>query len=230
MTEPIPPQILNYLASRSRGCMLRVDGMGRIHERNCCPDSTLPEDIRGAASLDTCLSRSVRIEWIELIRDVICSNQPIESLMVLDGLGIELVLLPWTGVATERGGWILLLPLAAPSSPMHGSSRRTLRNHEWGALDVLSRCQLDTLRHVTLGLSNQQIASVMHRSKRAVEWHIRHLHRLLGAGTRECMARLGRSAGLDRFRDEEWANILATRPARRSLEEFALSDSGGRAA
>jgi DNA-binding CsgD family transcriptional regulator len=84
----------------------------------------------------------------------------------------------------------------------------------------LSRCQLDTLRHITLGRANQQIANVMHRSKRAVEWHIRHIHRLLGASARESLARLGRHAGLDAFRESEWTAVLGTRPARRTLEAF----------
>jgi DNA-binding CsgD family transcriptional regulator len=210
--------------------MLRCDGVGRVQDRIIHPNSPVPEDIRLAGSLDACLSRPVRDEWIDLIRDAICANAPVETVVVLDGAALDLACVPSMSGVSERSAWLIMLPLAEMPRASSCGPRRSLKHHEWGSLDALSRCQLDTLRHVTRGLSNQQIADVMHRSKRAVEWHIRHLHRLLGAGTRECMARLGRASGLDRFRDDEWTTILSTRPARRTLEEFALAESGDRAA
>jgi DNA-binding CsgD family transcriptional regulator len=230
LTDSIPSNILTFLATRSRCCLLRSDGSGRICKRICAPDCPIPNDIQRTDSLDACLSRGVREEWIDLIRESICGNQTIESLVVLDGVGFELFLLPCAEATAERSVWILLLPLTDSIAPVSGSRRRTLRSHEWGDLDALSRCQLDTLRHITKGRSNQQIADTMHRSKRAVEWHTRHLHRLLGASTRESMARLGRACGLDRFLNDEWNEILSTRPARRSLEEFARADGSDRSA
>jgi DNA-binding CsgD family transcriptional regulator len=230
MQDQIHQQILVLIAARSRACLLQCDGVGRVLDRLAHPGSAVSRDIREAESLDACLSRQVRDEWIDLIREAICAGRCIESLVVLDGIGLELSVLPTDASPTRRAAWLMLMPLGDAVTAGAHCHRRALRNHEWGRLDALSRCQLDTLRHVTNGQSNQQIADHMHRSKRAVEWHIRHLHRLLGAGTRECLARVGRAAGIDRFSDPEWADLLGTRPARRTLEEYALARPGGRAA
>jgi hypothetical protein len=53
-------------------------------------------------------------------------------------------------------------------------------------------------------------ASAGHRSA-----NIRFLHDTLGIRNRERLAMLGRDAGLHCFRDEEWLQVLKTRPARR---------------
>ena len=230
MPEPIPSELLEFLIARLHPCLLLCDGTGRVKARRCHPESRVPPDIQGAESLDRCLSRPVRDEWIEAIRESICGNHWIEAVVVLDGAGFELCVVPTRDQDPARGAWLHLQPMQGMAMAPSGARRLAMRHHEWGSLDALSRCQLDTLRHITCGLSNQQIADRVHRSKRAVEWHIRHLHRLLGAGTRECLARCGRLAALDRFLDQEWSDVLATRPARRSLEEFALPVPGGRAA
>lgn len=223
--DQIPADVLEFIAMRSRPCLLRCDGTGRILDRLRHPASPVPADIATADGLDSCLSRAVREEWVAIIHDVICSNGMIDAIVVLDGVGLEFSCSPAQVNATSRSVWITLLRATQDfASGSHGN-RRTLHHHEWGSLDLLSRCQLDTLRHITLGLANQQIANVMHRSKRAVEWHIRHIHRLLGASARESLARLGRHAGLDSFLDGEWSAVLATRPARRTVEDFARAHS-----
>ena len=79
----------------------------------------------------------------------------------------------------------------------------------------MSRGQLDTLRSVTLGFTNEQIAQRVHRTKRAIEWHIRFLNQLLGVRGREDLAAIGREAGLCCFTDETWSEVIRTRPSRR---------------
>jgi DNA-binding CsgD family transcriptional regulator len=83
----------------------------------------------------------------------------------------------------------------------------------------LSRGQLDTLRHLTIGLGNEEIAKKVKRTKRAVEWHIRHLNQQLDASGRERLAMIGRDAGLHCFGDQAWQQILRTRPARRHIDD-----------
>lgn len=219
--DQIPADVLEFIAMRSRPCLLRCDETGRILDRLRHPASPVPADIAKADRLDSCLSRAVREEWVAIIHDVIRSNGMIDAIVVLDGVGLEFSCSPAQVNVPSTSVWITLLRATQDFANGSHGSRRTLRHHEWGSLDLLSRCQLDTLRHITLGLANQQIANVMHRSKRAVEWHIRHIHRLLGASARESLARVGRQAGLDAFQDDEWNEVLATRPARRSIEEFA---------
>ena len=97
-----------------------------------------------------------------------------------------------------------------------GSLPVTLTEHEWGPLEALTRCQLDTLRRVSLGMSNDEIARSIFRTKRAVEWHIRFLNETLGVHGRERLGMIGRDAGLHLFGDDSWSRVLKTRPARRS--------------
>ena len=228
--DQIPADVLEFIAMRSRPCLLRCDGNGRIVSRLRHPESPVSADIAAADGLDACLSRTVRDEWVGIIRDVICSSGMVDAVVVLDGVGLEFNCSPAQANDPSRTVWITLLRATPDSASGSRERRRTLQHHEWGSLDLLSRCQLDTLRHITLGLANQQIANVMHRSKRAVEWHIRHLHRALGAGTREALARVGRASCLDGFRNAEWEDVLRTRPARRNLEEFALPGTPTRVA
>lgn len=114
---------------------------------------------------------------------------------------------------------VSLLPTVVCNGALHGSqpaaARTLLKAHEWGALEPLSRCQLDTLRNVTLGLGNEEIARKICRTKRAVEWHIRFLNQQLGVSGRERLAMIGRDAGLGCFTGCEWDALLKTRPARR---------------
>lgn len=221
MPTRLSRQLLEFLVVRVAPFLLRCDAEGTITQRVILGESRVPPDIRNAQSLRACLSTPVLDEWLALVIDCICRQAVMDRIVVLDGVAFDLSLLPATDLHNRRRVWISLMSLANRSSVDGCVTRHALQHHEWGALDPLSRCQLDTLRFITLGLSNQQIAEHMHRSKRAVEWHIRHIHRLLGASARECLARVGRHAGLDAFQDDEWNAVLATRPARRSIEEFA---------
>ena len=220
-----PVRLLEYLVFRVAPCVLCCDAEGLISERLGPDTSRVPRDIRLTDSLRACLSRPVLDEWLDRVRTSICMQTTFDAIVVLDGVAFDLSLMPAEDAQGRKRAWISILPLAARTASDDMRARHALRNHEWGNLDVLSRCQPDTLRYITLGLANQQIASAMHRSKRAVEWHIRHIHRLLGASARESLARLGRHAGLDSFLDEEWNAVLGTRPARRSLEDFARTRS-----
>jgi DNA-binding NarL/FixJ family response regulator len=86
-------------------------------------------------------------------------------------------------------------------------------------LEPLSRGQLTTLRAIASGMDNDGIAKAMHRTKRAVEWHIRSLYLTLSCGTREELGTIGRRAGLCRFNEDAWLRVLAARPARRGRSE-----------
>lgn len=225
----LPSDLLEFVAIRARPCMLLLDGSGRVHDRFCHLDSAVPADIRSAATLDGCLSRPVRDDWIQLIRETIYVNRPFEAVVVVDGIGFDLGTLPEAGEHDTPRAWLSLTQLLDRAAETTRRERRIMQHHEWGRLDLLSRSQLESLRLITIGLSNQQIADRLHRSKRAVEWHTRHLHRLLSVSTREALSCIGRAAAIDCFTDSEWAQVLKTRPARRSLEDFALADRARRA-
>lgn len=81
----------------------------------------------------------------------------------------------------------------------------------WGSIDALSRRQIEVLRLVTKGLGNDQIGSMIGRTKRAVEWHIRGLFSKLKVSDRVQLHVIGMRAGLDDLPEDVWAQILVRR-------------------
>ncbi|MCA3005536.1 MAG: LuxR C-terminal-related transcriptional regulator [bacterium] len=86
---------------------------------------------------------------------------------------------------------------------------------DWGRLSPLTRCELDVLRLVACGLENGQIASAQHRTKRAVEWHITNLYRMLQCEQRIDLFRVGIFAGFHEIDDGCWSRIVARVPLER---------------
>lgn len=197
-----------------------VDGDGQILDRRPSGSTRFPADMMEARSLRSFLSAPVAADWIRLIRSAISENRPHSAILILDGVAHEAIAAPHTLTRDGRplrASLLSLFPnvLDFRHADNSGTTRMVVRAHEWGALEDLTRCQLDTLRHVSMGLTNIDIAGRIFRTKRAVEWHIRFLHDTLGIHNRERLAMLGRDAGLHCFRDEDWIQVLKTRPARR---------------
>lgn len=227
---------LDHLTSSALASMLgrldplvmAIDAEGTILDRHICSNERVPLDMLDARSLRAVLSTEVCSEWLRMIRIAALERRVASAIMILDGRGHEAMCSPHT---LERDGGqrqvalLSLLP-TAPCASAHvvqpTGTRLLLKAHEWGHLESLSRCQLDTLRNVTMGLSNEEIARKICRTKRAVEWHIRSLNQQLGTSGRERLAMIGRDAGLDCFTGCEWDALLKTRPARRS--DVGLAD------
>lgn len=196
--------------------VLVVDLDGRIRDRAGSAVRGLPETLASASSLAGVLATPVCGAWLGLVRDALARREGLCTIAVLDGCGHAMLVLP----DESRAGSAILTLLPASvrirHAAEHGDLRpATLLHHDWGRLDCLSRGQLDTLRSVTLGLGNDQIAERVYRTKRAIEWHIRFLNQLLGARRREDLAAIGRQAGLAAFEDSAWLQVLRARPARR---------------
>jgi DNA-binding CsgD family transcriptional regulator len=211
---------LEHLLDRIDPFMAAVDGDGQIVDRRVSGNGRFPADMMEARSLRSFLSAPVAADWLRLVRGAISENRPHSAILILDGVAHEAVASPQNlsrEGRTVRAALLSLFPNVLEFGQTEGSAtvRMVIRAHEWGPLEDLTRCQLDTLRHVSMGLSNIDIAGRIFRTKRAVEWHIRFLHDTLGIRNRERLAMLGRDAGLHCFRDEEWLQVLKTRPARR---------------
>jgi DNA-binding CsgD family transcriptional regulator len=201
--------------------VMAVDAEGTILDRHICNNERVPLDMLDARSLRAVLSTEVCSEWLRMIRLAAVERSVASAIVILDGRGHEAVCSPYT---VDHGGLKLeaallsLLPTALCANAyvvQPTGTRLLLKAHEWGPLETLSRCQLDTLRNVTMGLSNDEIAKKICRTKRAVEWHIRYLNQQLGISGRERLAMIGRDAGLYCFSGCEWSSLLKTRPARR---------------
>lgn len=93
-----------------------------------------------------------------------------------------------------------------------------LRRAEWGPLSALSRRELEVLRLIAMGHENDEIARLIHRTKRAVEWHISHLYRFLNCARRTDLFRIGLTAGLADIDDAHWEAMVAHVHAHRPEE------------
>jgi DNA-binding CsgD family transcriptional regulator len=203
-----------------------VDGDGTVHDRRTCRNGRVPKDLQSAASLRAVLSPPVLREWLGVIRRTITEQRQHSALAILDGIAHEFVAVPQpithNGITVSTAVVGLLNPHTDGNGHANGtaatprSTRVTMCSHEWGPLEDLTRCQLDTLRRVSQGLSNDEIARSIFRTKRAVEWHIRFLNETLQVRGRERLGMIGRDAGLHLFGDHEWPQVVKTRPARRT--------------
>nr|HRJ50437.1 helix-turn-helix transcriptional regulator [Phycisphaerales bacterium] len=89
--------------------------------------------------------------------------------------------------------------------------RRVAVHATWGILDALSMRQLQVLRLVTRGYSNDRIGATIGRTKRAIEWHIRGLFSRLKVIDRVQLTIAGMRAGLDDIPEQAWKKMLALR-------------------
>jgi DNA-binding CsgD family transcriptional regulator len=234
MIESLVPGALAQTMERVDPFLALVDGDGTIHDRRVSRTASMPEDLRSAGSLRSVLSPPVLSEWLRMVRSTIANGHPHAALAVLDGRATEVMSVPHPvrreGVETPAaliGLFQGTLPQASrgPQAPRLPYIPVSLTEHEWGPLESLTRCQLDTLRRVSQGLSNDEIAKAIFRTKRAVEWHIRFLNETLQVHGRERLGMIGREAGLHLFSEEDWKRMLKTRPARRSNGPVSVGPS-----
>jgi DNA-binding CsgD family transcriptional regulator len=80
-----------------------------------------------------------------------------------------------------------------------------------GDLSLLTRRQLETLRLVAMGKTNEEIAAILHRTRRLVEWHIRMLLKQTGARDRIALSNIGRTAGLHLVEEVSFDLIVSHR-------------------
>jgi DNA-binding CsgD family transcriptional regulator len=119
------------------------------------------------------------------------------------------------------------LGLARPGdAPVNQLVPLQLEEADWGPLSVLSRRELEVLRLIASGLDNGSIAKSIHRTKRAVEWHIKNLYAGLGCEQRTDLYRLGAQAGLPEIDDAHWDRMVAkVAMAREHMETDGEIDS-----
>ncbi len=111
---------------------------------------------------------------------------------------------------------------AEPSGP----PPQLMMEADWGPLSTLSRRELEVLRYIARGLDNAEIAAVIHRTKRAVEWHISNLYVALNCARRTDLFRFGVFAGLTEIDDEHWIAMVARVRDGREHERSDATGSG----
>ena len=219
-----PPTIAATLLEQLDPSLMLVDMHGEVLLRQGCGNPQIPEDLRTTRSLRAALSAPVLAEWQRMLHMARAARHMVRAVVIIDGHAHACTCMPQDAADAV---WLMLIPGLEHLKPSDIETHVIPRHHEWGRLESLSRCQLDTLRNVTLGLTNDEIARKICRTKRAVEWHIRFLNQQLGVSGRERLGMIGREAGLHRFGDRSWQQLLSTRPARRSLGDSVPCEGGG---
>lgn len=160
-------------------------------------------------------------ERILAAREIIDTHSPRKFLEIFNGRFVETLGIPVDFSEGEPFALIILIPKlsATPSEIGHTIPTRVLTEGHWGPLGILTRRQLDVLRLITIGKSNPEIATDLGRTRRAIEWHVHELLRILGARDRIALHRMGRDAGFGEIDDNLWNQFLMAHRARRPLAE-----------
>ncbi|MGA1265852.1 MAG: helix-turn-helix domain-containing protein [Phycisphaerales bacterium] len=209
------------LAERFDPLIAVVDGQGTIISHRLPKEPTVVSLAAGVDRLDGLMPHPAGVSLMELIQMVQVDGRPRCAVLVMQGLAHELWTRPHrTGNGQRVGSVVLtLLPGGLQDVPRRLRTEYTrvpMSGHDWGPLDGLTRGEMNALRLISRGMTNTEAAQFMHRTRRAVEWHVRHLHRALGVTTRPALITVGRRAGLHCFEDSEWELVLGTRRAVRS--------------
>lgn len=186
--------------------------------------------------VDINLSMQGSPEWskerIFAAREIIDSRSPRRFLEIFNGRFVETVGVPVDLDCGEKYALVVLLPKRSPTPVPVGPAiqTRVLSAGHWGALAILTRRQLDVLRLITIGKSNPEIATHLGRTRRAIEWHVHELLRILGARDRIALHRLGSDAGFAEIDEDLWNQFLLAHRARRAAasdDDDEGSESGG---
>lgn len=161
-------------------------------------------------SLHDVFSQPWAEQRLELMKKVVAGGVPQPTIEIFRGRRIEGLKVPV--LIGSLPGIISLGRFASstrpdPKSP-DGLEPIQLRTADWGPLSVLSRRELEVLRLVAMGLENDEIAQRVHRTKRAVEWHMQHLYENLACRSRVELFRYGIEAGLASIDDAHWEAML----------------------
>lgn len=165
-------------------------------------------------SLNELFSAEWCAERLGLIRRALDQALPLATVEVFRGRRLEAAVVPVEpGSRNELVIYVGRFGLCISGkgdagSVQDGATRVFLETADWGPLAVLTRRELEILRLIALGLDNPAIAQRIHRTKRAVEWHIQNLYARLNCGHRAELYRLGMLAGLHDIDEAHWERMM----------------------
>jgi len=151
-------------------------------------------------------------ERIRIVREVLETRSIIATVEIFAGYRYETAVFPAIS-ATPSPMAVMIGRFGLAMRPSGPSDTATLQpvqlvQADWGRLKLLSRRELEVLRLIGRGMSNPEIASALHRTKRAVEWHIKNLYAHLKCDQRTTLCRFGLEAGLPDIDDSHWNRIV----------------------
>lgn len=104
-----------------------------------------------------------------------------------------------------------------------GLTVRLAAAHDLGALSILTPRELEVLRYLSEGLTTPEIAKILHRSPRTIQWHRMSLGVKLRVSSRVDLARIAIRAGLNHAP----LHVLSDKLAPDDLDHPARPRTGG---
>lgn len=169
--------------------------------------------VNGHSMVGRRLSEFFRPAWCDerlgVARRAMRTGTPIATVEIFRSRRLEGAYLPAAEDASPLAVFVGRFGLTCPlPEDKSGQQFEHLLEPEWGQLSKLSRRELEVLRLIASGLDNGQIAKAIHRTKRAVEWHISGLYRTLNVLQRTDLFRIGLVAGLPEIDEEHWNRMM----------------------
>ncbi|MEI7657389.1 MAG: LuxR C-terminal-related transcriptional regulator [Phycisphaerae bacterium] len=189
-----------------------LDASGMV--KAVSPSYSSSTGVNGHSMVGRRLNEFFRPAWCDermgVVRRAMRTGTPIATVEIFRSRRLEGAYLPAldegsSPVAVFVGRFGLTCPLPEDTSVQQFEH---LLEPEWGHLSKLSRRELEVLRLIASGLDNGQIAKSIHRTKRAVEWHISGLYRSLNLLQRTDLFRIGLIAGLPEIDEEHWNRMM----------------------
>ncbi|TVQ61222.1 MAG: helix-turn-helix transcriptional regulator [Phycisphaerales bacterium] len=192
--------------------VLVVDHAGRIQAGNVLAAQSLglePDKLAGAIYAQN-LPAHVQAERLGYIREAFNTSGPI----VVDGMLRGIMHRTTYRVVRELAGTpeavlIVERPAIWPSPTPPGTSIHRAGNDDAGEIGKLTRREREVLRLIGQGLATADIAKILHRSVKTIEWHRVSLGNKLGVTNRVELARIAIRAGLTTLADQPRSELEA---------------------
>ncbi len=140
-------------------------------------------------------------ERLRILRRALSTASGITLVGLVQGRLVHDSFRPLSDRGEGKGRVLFVSSDASPTESAHdehGDGQEVIRavHDDLGPLEVLTKRELEVLTHIGMGLSTAEIAKVLHRSVKTVEWHRVALGNKLGASNRVELARMAIRAGL----------------------------------
>jgi len=135
-------------------------------------------------------------EWAPLARRVLTTRRPIVLRRVIAGRQLQCTLWP-APIGSGNPDHILVVSHKGEHDPV-GADFEIVESSlvDLGPLDVLSKREIEVLALLGDGLSLDEIAGLLHRSRKTIDNHRQSICRKLGESNRVRLAQIARRAGL----------------------------------
>jgi len=169
------------------------------------------ESLRGS-TMESLFNRQFAEERAELLAPVIEHGTTVAYEQVVRGL--RYLTRAWAldpNAFGIRGCFVVAEPCATTRPVGDGVPFVSASVADLGELEALTRRELEIFRLLAEGLTGQEIATVLHRSHKTVEFHTARILHALSLRNRTELARLAAERGLLGFTRESWFRLAGRR-------------------